>query len=359
MNQLERRYRGVLRVLPAGYRAAWEEDMVATFLASVHTDDPEEAEYAAEFGRPGWSEVVSVLLLAVRLRLPGLRARVGGPGARPGGRVAGEALRLVALTGLVAHTANVLAEAGIRLWVIGGVPWLPGPPEQLTQPGSMGFGRQLWVPAGAAWSIAFVAVLLGAWRAAQVVMALALLPDAGSAVLATRDLLAGAHPSVATDWARLALDACLVLALTAYHGDTPPVRRRPWLVALAAGTVGLWGLFYVSYRLQSWGAVLDWPAVTSVAVLAAGGVLLGVPALRHSPRAPFRLVALAIVALLMLLQRGVTLVDYLLFPLPSERPVLLALGVAETVALLAVGVPLAVRAYREASIVMTARVEHA
>jgi len=28
-----------LRLLPASYREVWEEDMVSTFLASVHTDD--------------------------------------------------------------------------------------------------------------------------------------------------------------------------------------------------------------------------------------------------------------------------------------------------------------------------------
>src|SRR5262245_54722894 len=182
-SRLERPYRAVLRLLPTSYRAAWEEDMLATYLASVHTDDPEDAEYAAEFGRPGWAEVASVLVLAVRLRLPGLRARVGGPGARPGGVVMGEALRLVALVGLVNGTASFVSGLAVHLWVVGRLPWLPRPPVLLTDAGYHDFWGQLWwVPAGVAWSAAFLAALLGSWRAAWVVAALALLPEASHAV---------------------------------------------------------------------------------------------------------------------------------------------------------------------------------
>src|SRR5712691_13419723 len=69
MRPLEVRYRSLLRVLPAGYRETWEEEMVATFLESMATDDPDRAGYLADFGRPSWSEVASVLALAVQLRL--------------------------------------------------------------------------------------------------------------------------------------------------------------------------------------------------------------------------------------------------------------------------------------------------
>ena len=34
-SRLEQRYRRVLRLLPAPYRLAWEEEMVATFLATM------------------------------------------------------------------------------------------------------------------------------------------------------------------------------------------------------------------------------------------------------------------------------------------------------------------------------------
>lgn len=48
MTVLEQRYRLVLRMLPASYREVWEEDMVATFLASMGTNDVEDAEYFAD-----------------------------------------------------------------------------------------------------------------------------------------------------------------------------------------------------------------------------------------------------------------------------------------------------------------------
>jgi len=42
---LEDRYRAVLRVLPASYRAVWEEEMVCTFLDSTRTGDPDDDEF--------------------------------------------------------------------------------------------------------------------------------------------------------------------------------------------------------------------------------------------------------------------------------------------------------------------------
>ena len=82
MSVLEDRYRAVLRVLPASYRAVWGEEMVSTFLDSTRTGDPEDDEFLADFGRPSMSEVVSVVVLAVRVRLAGPavapRIAVGG-----------------------------------------------------------------------------------------------------------------------------------------------------------------------------------------------------------------------------------------------------------------------------------------
>jgi hypothetical protein len=39
---LEQRYRRVLRLLPGYYRQRWEEDMVAAFLDSWTSGDPED-----------------------------------------------------------------------------------------------------------------------------------------------------------------------------------------------------------------------------------------------------------------------------------------------------------------------------
>jgi hypothetical protein len=65
---LEQRYRRVLRLLPAGYRQAWEEDMVASFLQSAEDTRSD---------RPTLGERLSVVWLATRLRLNGSHAAPG------------------------------------------------------------------------------------------------------------------------------------------------------------------------------------------------------------------------------------------------------------------------------------------
>jgi hypothetical protein len=59
----EATFRLVLRLLPAGYRQLWEEDMVSAYLSSV-TDSPQRAK----------SEWLAVVWLALRLRLNGSHA---------------------------------------------------------------------------------------------------------------------------------------------------------------------------------------------------------------------------------------------------------------------------------------------
>ncbi|MGK5741455.1 hypothetical protein [Micromonospora sp. URMC 103] len=83
MSRLEERYRFILRLLPAAYRQEWEDDMVAAFLRSMDTGDPETTAYAADYGRPSLSEVASIVSLAVRLRLGGLTRH---PARTPGGK---------------------------------------------------------------------------------------------------------------------------------------------------------------------------------------------------------------------------------------------------------------------------------
>jgi hypothetical protein len=62
---LEQRYRRVIRLLPAEYRQAWEEDMVASFLQSAE---------GTRSDRPTLGERLSVVWLATRLRLNGSHA---------------------------------------------------------------------------------------------------------------------------------------------------------------------------------------------------------------------------------------------------------------------------------------------
>ncbi|MEN3307591.1 MAG: hypothetical protein V7603_3793 [Micromonosporaceae bacterium] len=343
VSQLERRYRAVLRVLPAAYRAAWEEDMVATFLASVHTDDPEAADFAADYGRPGWTEVASVLALAVRLRVPGLRARLGGPGAPPSGLLVGGTIRLVVLIAVLANAADALARFVSQLWVAGRVPWLPGLPAELVQ-APPGLWQQLSVPAGVGWIAAYVALLLGYWRAAQVVAALAVLPEAARLLANTADLLSGASPYLLTNWFFLLLNPAVVLGMAAFHRDTPVPRRRPWLLAFAAGALLVWGVGYLSVLARDRTGLVDWPGLTSVVLVVAAGIHL---ASRRTRRDPRRAVALAFLAVVVFVARVMSLLDYALFAAPFQHLPLLALGGAEAVAVLAVGLPLVVLAARQ------------
>jgi hypothetical protein len=71
---LEQRYRRVLRLLPGYYRDRWEEDMVAAFLDSWLTGDPDEDSVTMEFDRPSRQEVASVIGLAARPYLGGAGA---------------------------------------------------------------------------------------------------------------------------------------------------------------------------------------------------------------------------------------------------------------------------------------------
>ncbi|GAA4587480.1 hypothetical protein GCM10023194_36480 [Planotetraspora phitsanulokensis] len=92
MSVLEDSYRWVLRLLPAPYRAEREEEMVSAFLEGA-----QHGEAGLDDQRPRWMEIASVAALAVRLR-------VGGPGAPPRSFLWGEAVRRVALLGLVFWT---------------------------------------------------------------------------------------------------------------------------------------------------------------------------------------------------------------------------------------------------------------
>src|SRR5580693_8483995 len=93
---LERRYRRVLRLLPGYYREQWEQDMVAAFLDSWLTGDPEEDEAVLEFCKPTWAEVASVAGLAARLYL-------GGAGAPRRYFAWGQAVRRAVLAVFLVH----------------------------------------------------------------------------------------------------------------------------------------------------------------------------------------------------------------------------------------------------------------
>ncbi|OLB79718.1 MAG: hypothetical protein AUI14_09415 [Actinobacteria bacterium 13_2_20CM_2_71_6] len=333
MSPLEQRYRFVLRALPAPYRAVWEEEMVTTFLESMRRDDPEEADFVAEYGRPSWSEVASVATLAVRLRLPALRLRFGGTGAPPRSVVWGDAVRLAALVVLFTHAVNVVFFLGIKLWVAGQLPWLPEPGPLWTLPVHMDWWQRVEHVAWYAWLPAFLALLLRQRRVSQV---LVLLVVVARTIATAAQVASEARPVTVSLVVYVVLDVLLVLALLAYHRDAPPVRPGPWLLALPVGVAVLGGLVFLTVPADLYTfALLDWPGMCCVALVGAAAVHL------VGRRTAAWSLALALLALAVLGMRAFTLADYVSAAPAAQRSTLWTLGIVEAGAVLAIAVPLA------------------
>ncbi|GAA4235862.1 hypothetical protein FHR32_008499 [Streptosporangium album] len=90
MSLLEERYRRVLRLLPATYRAAREEEMLCALLEGAGDLRGQPTP------RPRWPEIAGIAALSVRVRL-------GGIGAAPRYLAWGQTVRLVAVLGLFFH----------------------------------------------------------------------------------------------------------------------------------------------------------------------------------------------------------------------------------------------------------------
>ena len=224
---LEQRYRRVLRLLPGYYRDKWEEDMVAAFLDTWLTGDPDEDSVTMEFDRPGWREVASVAGLAARLYL-------GGAVAPRRYFAWGEAVRRAALAMALVHAMVGLNTLVFLAWsrrLFG----LPAPPASLAiaSPGGI-LPPAVWYVADYAWIVIFVALVLGHYRTARVIAVLAIIPDL---VWLLQGQFTGAFQAAPIGpWAFWVLfNLAPVLAMAAFHRDAPPAARRPWLLALPAG----------------------------------------------------------------------------------------------------------------------------
>jgi hypothetical protein len=165
---LEQRYRRVLRLLPGYYRDMWEEDMVAAFLDSWLTGDPEEDEAILEFCKPTWPEVASVAGLATRLYL-------GGAGTPRRYFAWGQAARRAVLAVTLVQATRGLDVLVLTAWSRRVFGWLPAPPAGIA-PGTPGgiLPPAVWYLVAYAWIVSFVALLLGRYRTAQVIAALAI-----------------------------------------------------------------------------------------------------------------------------------------------------------------------------------------
>jgi hypothetical protein len=221
-SDLERRYRRVLRLLPGWYRAQWEQDMVAAFLDSWLTGDPETDEFIGHAAGPSGAEVASVAALAVRLHL-------GGAGTAR--RYAwGQALRRAVLAVLLMHA--VLA-ADILVFLVWGhrlVGWLPAAPGSPVTAAPTGVWTTVYYLVSSAWIVTFVTLARGHYRTARILAALAIVPGLAALLQAQ---FTGVMPAPFAPWDFwVLLDLAPVLAMAAFHADAPPAARRSWLLAL-------------------------------------------------------------------------------------------------------------------------------
>jgi hypothetical protein len=222
---LERRYRRVLRLLPGWYRDKWEQDMVAAFLDSWLTGDSEADAYITRAAGPSWAEVASVAGLAVRLHL-------AGPGT-PRRFAWGQAIRRAVLAVTLVNAVRGLDGLVVTAWSRRLLGWLPAPPASIV-PGSPGpWPPEVWYLVDYAWIVVFVTLVLRYYRTAQVIAALAIVPDLARLL---QGQFTGTIPTPTIGpWAFWVLLLLVpVLAMTAFHRNAPPAPRRPWLLALPA-----------------------------------------------------------------------------------------------------------------------------
>lgn len=334
MSRLEQRYRLVLRLLPAAYRRQWEQDMVAAFLASMHSGDPETDEFVLDYGRPSLAEIASIVSLAARLRLG------GGVQAPPRFYAWGQAIRLATLMMLLTNAVMVTGNIAITLWQSGAMAWLPAPAPEL----ALSPPRSLWHIAanltGCAWLPAYLALVLGHRRLSQ---GLALLAIIAASLVTAVEQATDELPLIVLPWAVLLLDTAVLLAMAAFHRAAPPVPRRPWLLALPAGVLLVpLPLFGIQATNQT-ARLLDWPGLSCILITIVIATYLAGRGFRRPSRSLPWPLALTLLAGTSLGLRIVTLPNY---NGQTQYANLTTIAAAQIIAVLAVGLPLAVHTIR-------------
>ena len=314
--------------------------MVATFMDSAYAAGPDDPE-GVELSRPSTAEVASVAALAVRLHL-------GGAGAPPRAFTWGEAVRRIALLGLLFNAAGALA--GLT-WLIYVVTRLPALTAGGDFPAGLFYWQSLPVLTGLLWLPAYLYLLSGHWRAAKVWAVAAFLPGAAMAVWR---MTTDTYPAPVTDIYGLLFNALPMLALLGFHPTAPRVRAWPWRLALPAlvvveATVTIAVISTTMDDPARWrllSILTDWAGQLSIAVVA-GAIVTLVAAATGRLRSPVWPLTLALLAPAVLGLRLVNLTPYL-GTNQVDEPVgpLMAIAVAQCVAVAVAGVALAVVAAR-------------
>lgn len=290
MNLLEQRYRSVLRLLPRWYRAEREEEMVASFLeAAGDVDDGDNP-------KPRFGEIASVAGLAVRVRL-------GDVGGWPAPIRWGDAVRLMALLGLLfqAALACLVVAWSIRVYVFGPPAGLGVDVEELIgAPGSVTRAADIaWMLVTAAAIVGYVALVRGHRRTSKIAMVIALISTARAVINA---LFFGWVVLGASLLYSLPAIVPVVALFAAFHRDAPAVtHQRRWLGALPLLAVVLLVVERVSLSASVGTAAWVTPPGQLCLLLAAAGIgYLCVHTLaphRRTPAWPLALALLTVPAL--------------------------------------------------------------
>jgi hypothetical protein len=313
-DDLEQRYRRVLRVLPGWYRKQWEEDMVAAFLDSWLTGEPEADAYIMKAAGPSGAEVASVATLAARLYL-------GAVGAPRRYFAWGQAVRGAVLAMMLVQATRGIDLLVLTSWSRHLFSWLPAAPP-IMQGHFLAPAVQYLV--AYAWIASFVALVLGRYRTAQVIAALAIVPDL---VFVLRGEFAGDFhgPGLGIGpWAYwVLLNLAPVLAMTAFHRDSPPAARRPWLLALPVTYVLAYGPMLVLLATGKFAWMPDFPGLYCIGV--------AVACVAHAPRARSRQSAESGVWSLALMLLAASAGAYRIFSLADylHEPHMINVGLAE------------------------------
>jgi hypothetical protein len=336
MSLLERRYRRILRLLPAQYRRAWEEDMVAAYLHSVSAEqdaDGTDGDAGLMDTRcPSLSEIASVVVLAVQMRLRGVDTSVRS--LTWGAAVQGATL--MALLSLAVATA---CDALTSLWLSG---TFGRPPGELAAWAPIPVGdtwHTAWGLTGWCWIVTYLALVWGQRRAAQVIALVAVLPTGVD--LAVRTARGGTP--LGTGWPFLAFCCAVILGMTAFPPGESPTHRRRWVLALPIGVVLVPLPLAIVQFLVPASRWIDTPALECavVTVLLVLGRTAGARRWGVATKLSFVLLAAAVVALRLLTLAG--------FVGQAEVTFLVGAALMQVGAVLAVGLPFArstLRAFR-------------
>jgi hypothetical protein len=224
---------------------------------------------------------------------------------------------------LLVHAVLAVDVLVFLVWGRRLVGWLPAPPASLVVAPD-GVWDKVYYLVSVTWIMIFLTLALGHYRTARVLAALAIVPGLVAVVQAQ---LTGILPAPFGPWAFWVLfNLVPVLAMAAFHPGARPAVRWPWLLALPAGYLLVYGPLMA---LQATGNSAWLPDFSGLCcILVALGCLAHTPWIRSGPGSGVWSLTLALLAAVAAAYRIVTLSDYL------HDPHLITVSLAELLILL-------------------------